>query len=78
MYQTLIILILIIGGIGSLSSAAFFLKRNMKEQAEIESRFMDLEVATNGYCRGELNGAYNRILKRQKKRNERKTTKRTG
>lgn len=62
----MIILILGSGVLCSLGAAAYFFYRDIEEQDEIMTRFNDLEAATKGYCKGELNGAYSRILKRQK------------
>ena len=79
MYPTLIF-ILSSGALCSLGAAAYFFYKDMGEQDEIMSRFNDLEAATKGYCKGELNGAYSRIQKRQKHKknnNERQTKTRT-
>jgi len=72
------ILLLGAGGVITITLVGYFLWKDMEEQKEIGVRFQDLEIATRGYCHGELNGAYNRIKQRQKNKNERKNKTRTS
>lgn len=63
-------LIISLGGAAVLSliGATYYAKKDVQEHEEIETRISDIETAANGLCRGELNGAYSRMLKRQQKK----------
>lgn len=61
-----VIVLLSCGMIISVASIVYYAYRDSTEKEEISERIKDFEMATRGYCKGELNGAYNRMLKRQK------------
>lgn len=64
--------VLVFIGLVAILFSFYYIKRAMNEHDEMIARIEDLEIASTGYYSGELNGAYSRVLKRQKRnKNER-------
>lgn len=58
----------------SLVALGFLLRyahQDLEQSEQIKKHLHDLEIASEGYSGGKLNGAYSRMLKRQEKNYER-------